>query len=59
MARRHTGAGVPVDRQRRQAARPQASTQSVALIVKGHASRLGLDPGAFSGHSLRSGFITL
>jgi site-specific recombinase XerD len=32
--------------------------QSVALIVKSYAARLGLDPGAFSGHSLRSGFLT-
>jgi hypothetical protein len=33
------------------------SAQSVALIVKGHAAH-GLDPDAFSGHSLRSGFLT-
>jgi hypothetical protein len=26
--------------------------------VKAHAARLGLDPGAFAGHSLRSGFLT-
>jgi site-specific recombinase XerD len=32
--------------------------QCVALIVKHHAKRLGLDAGAFSGHSLRSGFLT-
>jgi hypothetical protein len=32
--------------------------QSVALIVKAYAARLGLDPSAFSGHSLRSGFLT-
>jgi integrase len=32
--------------------------QNVALIVKAYAARLGLDPGAFSGHSLRSGFLT-
>jgi site-specific recombinase XerD len=32
--------------------------QSVALIVKAYAKRLGLDPSAFSGHSLRSGFLT-
>jgi hypothetical protein len=32
--------------------------QSVALIVKAYAARLGLDPGMFSGHSLRSGFLT-
>jgi integrase len=34
------------------------SPQSVALIVKAYATRLGLDAGAFSGHSLRSGFLT-
>jgi hypothetical protein len=32
--------------------------QNVALIVKTNAARLGLDPSAFSGHSLRSGFLT-
>jgi hypothetical protein len=32
--------------------------QSVALIVKDYAARLGLDPSAFSGQSLRSGFLT-
>jgi hypothetical protein len=32
--------------------------QSVALIVKACAARLGLDADAFSGHSLRSGFLT-
>jgi site-specific recombinase XerD len=34
------------------------AAQSVALIVKACAARLGLDPSAFSGHSLRSGFLT-
>jgi integrase len=34
------------------------SSQKVALIVKASAARLGLDPRAFSGHSLRSGFLT-
>jgi integrase len=34
------------------------SPQMVALIVNAYAARLGLDPGAFSGHSLRSGFLT-
>ena len=34
------------------------SPQNVALIVKAYAKRLGLDPGAFSGHSLRAGFLT-
>jgi hypothetical protein len=32
--------------------------QSVADIVKAHANRVGLDPRLFSGHSLRSGFLT-
>jgi site-specific recombinase XerD len=31
---------------------------SVAEIVKAHAERTGLDPANFSGHSLRSGFLT-
>ncbi len=34
------------------------SDRSVAAIVKAHAARLGLDPNAFSGHSLRAGFAT-
>ena len=28
--------------------------QSIASIVKAHAARIGLDPAAFAGHSLRS-----
>jgi integrase len=32
--------------------------RSVANIVKAHAARVGLDPAAFAGHSLRSGFLT-
>jgi site-specific recombinase XerD len=32
--------------------------QSVALIVKAHAERAGLDSQSFAGHSLRSGFLT-
>jgi site-specific recombinase XerD len=32
--------------------------RSVASIVKVHAKRLGLDPAAFAGHSLRAGFAT-
>jgi site-specific recombinase XerD len=34
------------------------TAQSVALIVKACAKRAGLDPKSFSGHSLRSGFLT-
>lgn len=32
--------------------------RSVAAIVKAHAERAGFDPTAFSGHSLRAGFLT-
>jgi integrase len=32
--------------------------RSVAKIIKAHAARIGLDPAGFSGHSLRSGFLT-
>lgn len=32
--------------------------QSVALVVKEHASRVGLEPARYSGHSLRRGFLT-
>jgi integrase len=31
---------------------------AVALIVKRHAQRIGLDPARFAGHSLRAGFAT-
>jgi site-specific recombinase XerD len=31
---------------------------SAARIVKRYARRVGLDDGAYSGHSLRSGFLT-
>jgi len=34
------------------------SDRSVANIVKAHAEAVGLDPAVFSGHSLRSGFVT-
>ena len=34
------------------------SAQSVALIIKHHANKAGLDPREFAGHSLRAGFLT-
>jgi site-specific recombinase XerD len=34
------------------------TAQSVALVVKAHAKRAGLDPQSFASHSLRSGFLT-
>jgi len=34
------------------------TAQSVALVVKAHAERAGLDAKQFAGHSLRSGFLT-
>jgi integrase len=34
------------------------SDRAVAEIVKIYAKRIGLDPASFSGHSLRSGFLT-
>jgi integrase len=34
------------------------SANAVPDIVKGYAARIGLDPAAFAGHSLRSGFLT-
>jgi site-specific recombinase XerD len=34
------------------------TAQSVALIVKSLAARLGFDPSAFAGHSLRADFLT-
>ena len=46
-----------VDRHGNVSDRPLA-TGSVARIVKRAASRAGLDPAAYSGHSLRAGFAT-
>ncbi|ASU83931.1 integrase [Nocardiopsis gilva YIM 90087] len=47
----------PIDRHGRLA--PRAITgRAVADLVKRYAERAGLDPRAFSGHSLRSGFAT-
>ena len=34
------------------------SDRAVALVVKSHAEHAGLDPRAFSGHSLRAGMVT-
>jgi site-specific recombinase XerD len=34
------------------------TAQAVALVVKGHAARVGLDPGEVAGHSLRAGLAT-
>jgi len=34
------------------------TAQSVALVIKDHSLKAGLDPKNFSGHSLRSGFLT-
>jgi len=36
----------------------QLSTEAVALTIKAHAERIGLDPAKFSGHSLRAGLVT-
>jgi site-specific recombinase XerC len=35
------------------------SDRSIANIVKAHAARVGLDPKAFAGHSLRAGFLKM
>jgi site-specific recombinase XerD len=34
------------------------TAQSVALVIKAHAKRAGLDPAEYAGHSLRAGFLT-
>jgi integrase len=39
-------------------ARKPITAQVVALVVKSYCERVGLDPDAFAGHSLRSGFVT-
>lgn len=38
--------------------RQRLTAQSVALVVKEHAYRVGLDSSGFAGHSLRRGFLT-
>jgi site-specific recombinase XerD len=39
-------------------ARDRLSAQSVALVIKDLALKIGLDPSRYAGHSLRSGFLT-
>ena len=39
-------------------AQTRLSGQSVSLIIKNLAARVGLDPSRYAGHSLRSGFLT-
>ena len=39
-------------------AKSRMSDKAIALIVKRHARKAGLDPNIFAGHSLRSGFLT-
>lgn len=34
------------------------TAQSVALVIKAHTERVGLDPVDYAGHSLRAGFLT-
>jgi hypothetical protein len=34
------------------------SAEAVAIVVKRHVEKLGFDPGAFAGQSLRSGLAT-
>jgi hypothetical protein len=34
------------------------ASQSVALVIKAFALKVGLDPARYAGHSLRSGFLT-
>ncbi|OYT98003.1 MAG: integrase [Burkholderiales bacterium PBB1] len=51
------GALFPTLMGRRVTAR-RMSDQVVSLIVKEQVSKLGLEPAAYSGHSLRAGFVT-
>ena len=52
------GPGVPPGAEGRPPAVGTLSAFSAAQIVKHHAVRAGLDPAAYSGHSLRAGFLT-
>ncbi|MBY3262227.1 site-specific integrase [Rhizobium laguerreae] len=47
----------PVDRHGHVGARP-LSGEAVSIIVKERVSAIGIDPGRYSGHSLRAGFCT-
>ena len=47
----------PINKSHRVSAE-RLSDRSVANIVKAFADRIGLDASAYSGHSLRSGFLT-
>jgi hypothetical protein len=47
--RMHRGGVVNIER---------LTSQSVALVIKGLALKIGLDPARYAGHSLRSGFLT-
>ena len=47
----------PVDRHGRIGA-TRLTAQAVALVLKRHAARAGLDPGEVAGHSLRAGLAT-
>jgi integrase len=38
--------------------RDRLTSQSVALVIKDLATKIGLDPARYAGHSLRSGFLT-
>jgi integrase len=38
--------------------RDRLTSQSVALVLKDLATKVGLDPARYAGHSLRSGFLT-
>ena len=51
----------PVFRQMRKGGRVgtnRLSPEAVAAIVKRRVREIGLDPGCYSGHSLRAGFVT-
>ena len=39
-------------------AEERLTSQSVALVIKALATKIGLDPARYAGHSLRSGFLT-
>ena len=34
------------------------SAEAVAVVIKKHVAQIGLDPGQYSGHSLRAGYVT-
>jgi site-specific recombinase XerD len=47
-----------INRRNQRVTNRRLAARNIAAVVKAGAARLGLDPAAFAGHSLRAGFVT-